>query len=436
MKLLLVNLPRLDLVAPSAALGILNGIAKDCGCDTTIVDFVHICKTNMTDDEYAKLNDWCMNIINDLPKDIENKLISLWCDNVYNVATDYDYLCVSIFSYWSLNPAKTLLSIKSPIPVIAGGNGCNNAKDWIGEYANHVCYGDAENFMRKLLVGKEYGENLDDFPFPSYEGFDLSKYTSDKVYMTGSRGCVRRCTFCDIQNIWPQFRYRSGKNIVEEMKHHINTIGISYFDFTDSLINGSVSNFYNMNVAISESNLNVKYAGQAICRPRNQMPSHHYEAMYYAGCDQLTIGIESFSEDVRNHMRKKFSNADIDYHIQQSGFYGIKNIWLMITGYPTETLYDHQQNLGGLERYKDYAQSVIELMRWGTTMHINMDTPIHSMLQYTKLDSYDWIYNKLDLKERIRRRLELHTKTYECGYAQPRVREELNIIKEISRRLQ
>jgi hypothetical protein len=341
--------------------------------------------------------------------------------------------------------------------------------DWVSDnhLADFIVRGDGEPTFDAILKGQteipgvngtiqKYDWNIDTYPIPDYSKFDLSLYNSKKVYITGSRGCVRNCTFCDIAVSWPKFRYRKASSIVDEIKKHYYDIGVESFDFTDSLINGSISNFYEFNIALAEEKAknsdlkNINYIGQFICRPQSQMSASHYEAIYYAGCKQLTVGIESFSENVRTHMRKKFSDADIDYHIAQSSYWGIQNVWLMICGYPTETIQDHQANLDALKKYQPYAeQGIIELIRWGTTMHLFDDTPIVSESMIHELDIqlygdhdpgfnsvYNWISGKnpqLDLTERLRRRVEIHEQCVRYGYPQPRVRQELSAIKNLAK---
>ena len=182
------------------------------------------------------------------------------------------------------------------------------------------------------------------------------------------------------------------------------------------------------------------------------MPESHYEAMYHAGWNQLTLGIESFSNSVRDPMTKKFADKDIEYHLEQCKYWDIPNVFLMITGYPTETIQDHKKNLNDIEKYKDYAKlGIIEMIRWGTTMHLIPDTPItskesveelglkgrnHNHINFDPESQYYWYSEKnkdLTLRERIRRRLELHEKSVECGYPQPRVRGELQTLLEMAK---
>jgi hypothetical protein len=163
--------------------------------------------------------------------------------------------------------------------------------------------------------------------------------------------------------------------------------------------------------------------------------------MHLAGCNMLITGIESFSQNVRNHMRKKFNNSDIDYHFEQCARWGIPNILLMIVGYPTETEQDHLDNINAIKRYKPYVDmGTIFMVRWGLTMHLYEHTPIMSMLKELdinisndiKFDSvYSWTSGNNPtntLQERIRRRLEIHELCVELGYPMPRVLEELLVL--------
>ena len=92
----------------------------------------------------------------------------------------------------------------------------------------------------------------------------------------------------------------------------------------------------------------------------------------------VATGIESFSNAVRDHMGKKFSDDDIQYHLEQSAYWNIPNVFLMISGYPTETDEDHKKNLLDMEKYSMYAKlGIIELISW-CTMHLIPNTPIVS----------------------------------------------------------
>ena len=470
-SMLMTSIPRYDLVAPPAAIGILQGVAEENGIHTEVFDFNLFLKQNLSDSEWQELDDWCVFIKHHISDALKSKILQHWDQQIQKrLPAGCEYLLMSVFSYWSLYIARLLLTHEGtkvrPYKLIVGGNGVSSKfpdtniyfKEWNNQhnYIEHLILGEGEKPLAEILsngkISYEDG-NIDSFPFPSYAGYNLNDYEEQKVYLTGSRGCVRKCTFCDIENIWPKFRYRSAESLIEEIKKHHEMHGVTRFDFTDSLINGSVSNFYKFNMLLAEAKAKdtslkeIKYLGQAICRPRHQMPETHYEAMHYAGCQQLTIGIESFSNDVRNHMKKKFSDRDIEYHLEQCKYWSIPNIFLMITGYPTETINDHKKNLQDLEKYKDYAKmGIIEMIRWGTTMHLIPDTPItnpkyvkelglkgrdHRPIGFDPGSQYYWHSTTnpdLTLRERIRRRIELHQHSVRLGYPQPRVQNELTSV--------
>jgi radical SAM superfamily enzyme YgiQ (UPF0313 family) len=271
------------------------------------------------------------------------------------------------------------------------------------------------------------------------------------MLITGSRGCVKSCTFCDVSNTWPNFKYRKAEHIVDEIKHHFYKYGGTEFEFTDSLINGSISNFNRFNeILYNEKQKNpellpITYQGQFVIRSDSKQLEESYELMHLGGCNMLTVGVESFSVDVRHHMKKKFSNEDLDLHFDRCARWKIPNVILMLVGYPTETQKDHQANLDALIKYKKFSDMcVIFMIRWGYTMHLYNHTPIMNMLDelqikidnHVKFDSvYSWstgINLENTLPVRILRRLEIHEQAVKLGYVMPRVKEELFILKKLA----
>ncbi|BCU99064.1 MAG: hypothetical protein CM15mV25_0590 [uncultured marine virus] len=85
-------------------------------------------------------------------------------------------------------------------------------------------------------------ENIEDLPPPDYSDvIQHQKYR--KFVISGSRGCVRNCTFCDVASIWPKFRWKTGKKIADEMHQVSEQTGTKKIHFSDSLINGSMKHF-------------------------------------------------------------------------------------------------------------------------------------------------------------------------------------------------
>jgi hypothetical protein len=473
-NIVLVSLPKVETNFPPGALAILSSIAKNNGYDVTIFDYNLDLLDALSDTEWENLEAWCSFATEELNPGLEEKLKNVFVNQLASkVNSETEYVCFSVFSYWSNKIATKVLDWYSEVcdvPSVTGGSGVStdtsaSNKEIFGEYllkhklSHYVIFGEGEITLDKLLKKElPYNginnnnpiqiEDLNVLPIPTYEYFDMSRYQNKKILITGSRGCVRQCTFCDIELTWPKFRYRDAQSVVDEIKKHFYEYGITEFEFTDSLINGSVSNFNKFNELLYNEKQKhpelqpIRYQGQFICRPAEHQKEITYELMHLAGCSMLITGIESFSNDIRNHMKKKFSNSDIDYHFEQCARWGIPNILLMIVGYPTESEYDHQENINALIRYKKYADSgTIFMIRWGITMHLYEHTPIMSMVtdlgidlnDTIKFDSlYSWSCNNNTLRERIKRRLEIHELCVKLGYPMPRVREELLVLKTLA----
>ena len=176
--------------------------------------------------------------------------------------------------------------------------------------------------------------------FRSFDDYDLTKYNYVNeltIPITGSKGCVRKCTFCDIPVLWPKFKFRSGKHIAGEMIHLYNRHGVKKFYMSDSLVNGSLTAFMDFITTLAEHNKNnptnsIKWVGQYITRPKsNVLNDDYYDLLKSSGGEGLTIGVESGSDRVRQHMKKQFTTADIDYELAQFDRRGIVCVLLFFS---------------------------------------------------------------------------------------------------------
>jgi radical SAM superfamily enzyme YgiQ (UPF0313 family) len=163
--------------------------------------------------------------------------------------------------------------------------------------------------------------------------------------------------------------------------------GIKHFAFTDSLINGGLKPFREMNQILSDRLPNtVNYSGQFICRDAKSMPPTDFELMKSGGCYSVSIGVESGSELVRNHMKKGFSEADLHYTAEQLLKQDILQYWNIIVGYPTETDQEWLKTVKLIEQYRKH-NTLIKIIPVGVFQLLS-NTPIteHSMLESLKIE--------------------------------------------------
>lgn len=464
-KVLITAIPVTDTTRPPGILPLLAGCCKSIGADYAIVDLNLYMYKQFPEDFTLELS-------NDL---YFSKFRSAEHEQAYQQVCNYyidlirkerpTHLAVSIFTHASIYSADVLFrAIKQAtfdfdFKIVIGGTGVGSNDHLVtgevpfGQYClnNHLVdyciWGEGDVAFVELLKGNDQypGINqpnpvqlldLDAIPLPTYEKIDPAEYfysNEPEVQLTGSRGCVRDCTFCDVGSYWPKFVYKSGKTVATELFDIWKTTGVQKFNFTDSLVNGSIKTFREFNreiIALKEQNpgFNPRYSAQFICRPKEQLKEQDYREMAAAGAETLVVGIESFSNSVRDHMRKKFDNGAIDWHFEMSAKYGIKNALLLLAGYITETLEDHNLQLEYLRKYQMYALSrtIYTISVTMSGLIINEGSPLYNMIDELGIEFHgnthsgdDWtsLQNPtLTSEERLRRGIELVLTAYSLGY--------------------
>lgn len=445
--IVLLTLPGLEVRTPLTAPALLKATVEREGFTAKCIDW-NVEFWNKVDD--AGKQNW-----NEASMALEQETLldKFWKDYLLPLATielprlrslNPRWLGINIFIHKQRKLAVYFFKFfKKHLPntkIIIGGAGSiddDATRKWLNTYHLIDAYilSEGEKPLIEILKGNlDYpGINgkppvqLDDIrfvPCPDYRDYDFSLYTglantpgdgADFVYVSGSRGCVRKCSFCDIEHYWPKYRYRTGEDIAEEIltlyQRH-NTI--KGFEFTDSLMNGSIkqlSSFCKTVIEYKEQGLipkNFTWRGQAIVRPMRQMPEEYWKMMADSGCASLFLGVESGSEAVRNHMKKYFSNEDLDFAMKMAKKYNIRVVLLMIVGYPTETEQDFQDTLDFFTRHVDMKNQLN--VQLGRTLGMSEYMPLWDKQEELGIewykDEYDleqWRIGNFDKKERLKR---------------------------------
>lgn len=304
-----------------------------------------------------------------------------------------NWLGLSLLSYQSLAFAQDICfwikKLKPTQKIILGGAGISQDDNTGKTYKNNkkmsdimletglcdtVIINESENLLIDVLLQNRKGKldskrqlsqaELNQLPTPSYIDYKIDLYGQNEsnfklekhiaaATITGSKGCVRRCTFCDVFTFEPKFVFKDGRKIADEMIEIYETQGIKSFHFSDSLINGSMKAFRQMNEhLVKKLPKTISYLGEYIARPIGQTTDEDYHLMAEAGCKHVVVGVESGSEQVRNHMKKKFTNNDLFHMIESLYKVGITQQWNLMVGYVTETRKDFEETLNLVQRYK------------------------------------------------------------------------------------
>lgn len=474
--------PSQELARPPAAAAALAGIMDKNNVNYKIYDLNLSLYNSLSEQDWEVCEKkWRINSSINLPS-----TFYYWLEDVVNEITkqNYDLLAVSVFTKFSSRFAKIFLEHirqKINIPIIAGGQGLSTpwGNTTFGRFVknqkqlvDHIAVGDGEIIFDRFLKGElnipglddippEQINNLDQLPYPNLDQLDprIYKYhESPGIYITASRGCVRKCQFCDVPWRWPKYRYRQGQDIANEMYIQYQKTNTSFFQFTDSVINGVISQFEKLQDSIIEykikdSKFVPNWVSQFNIRKKRDMPERIYKKMAAAGANILICGVEHSSWKIREAMGKEFNDDDLDHHIKMCAKYGIKNVFLMFIGFPTETIDDHNHLKLWLEKYRTYMLcGTIMLLRWGYTGSLDYGSRLTASVEELNIvpewpiletssandHAQDWLYGRnwinlnnptLTFKERIRRRLEAHETSIELGYPVARGKEELEVLK-------
>ncbi len=470
-RVIILSVPRVAPVRPAAAPAIIKSILNNLGVTNKILDinldyFDEFKKTTDPEifneiDEYLFIKN---RILSDASRVEFENFIDKWIKKINDFGPEKVFL--SVFSWQAQTFSKEFLQrlrLTSSAEVIVGGQGLireeNGSYSSRPEFAHflktqglidHWIRGEAETTIPAIMAGDYSVAGVDtDFlaeysdvkthQFMDFSDFDILKYQSG--YTTGvlpmetSRGCVRNCVFCDIPTMQGGFRFKRGTRLAEEMIYYYEQHNVKDYFFHDALCNGSVKDFREFNLRLIDyyrqhdlGSRYFRYSSHAIVHSKKHFTPKDFEIMGQAGADTMVIGVETGSERVRAHMKKNFTNQDLDYNMEQYSQNRIQVYFLIIVGFPTETRQDFQDTLDMLSRYQKYvADGTIIGVNLGTTLTIEEGTELYNAPEKLKIigingqrpQGPDWRCQdnpELTYKERIMRRLEAQEHAMNLGY--------------------
>lgn len=184
-------------------------------------------------------------------------------------------------------------------------------------------------------------EDLDSLPFLDYSALKMDVYfdyqrrqnTPPSIFVTTSRGCPHRCTFCATPLLWPgHVRRYSPRRVVDEIIYQRRQYpGISIGFLDDS--------FFSDRKWLEElfgliSSLKIRY--HCIGRMDN-LDSGLISTLAATGCDFIAFGVETGS-DRRQKAIKKFLNlGKLEENLRILSKFEIVTKGFFMLGFPDET---------------------------------------------------------------------------------------------------
>ena len=201
-------------------------------------------------------------------------------------------------------------------PVFMGGYMASMIPEMVLEHADSVIIGDGEVSLLKLLedfettgsLKRKYENplgNLDNLPVPRYDILTQKKI-GDMLPVQAGRGCNHSCSFCSIACVY------KGRHLVRPVDDVIRDIltikALGYKKFyiiDDNLV---ANPRYLRELCQKIKPLNMKWSSQ--CTMNLAKDKELLQLVADAGCEILSMGIESISQEGLDKLDKKWLKAN------------------------------------------------------------------------------------------------------------------------------
>ncbi|UQZ91350.1 hypothetical protein C4J81_18810 (plasmid) [Deltaproteobacteria bacterium Smac51] len=175
-----------------------------------------------------------------------------------------------------------------------GGFICTPPRALITDWVKDIPWADYDSFGRDEIVSK---------------GFKISDYpNSTTLYMTSTRGCVAKCTFC-YNPFSGKLRLRPLDDFFGELENLIQKYGKRYVFICDDLFAVSTARVRDFCLRMKEFELNSLWM---VFLRVPQVNSENLRLLEDAGCEALAFGFESIHDTVLQSMEKKVNFKQIE----------------------------------------------------------------------------------------------------------------------------
>lgn len=359
---------------------------------------------------------------------------------------------------FSLDVARTIKRVDKQLPIIFGGAHATVAPEKLirRDCVDMVCVGEGEYAVRELLdrmeneqdyfsvsnfVFKKNGEivrnpvaplelNLDLFPFPDREIWDMERYigaTDGTIDMIAGRGCPYKCSYCINHQLHQinsatkrKVRFRRPEDILAEIDHVLKSYPeqVRYLFFLDDIF--ALNKRW---VADFAAKYPQAYDLSFGCNGRVEaLDEEMCEYLAKAGCTSLHMGIESGSERLRkNVLRRNMTNAQIVRAFRAAKKRGMKVNSFNMVGLPYETGEDVWKTIRlNRECEPDYLHVSIFQPYPGTELHtlckekgwlltetMPVSYKLTSIMDYPHMSAKEIVRHKRMFRFRVMRQISL-----------------------------
>ena len=176
-------------------------------------------------------------------------------------------------------------------------------------------------------------------------------YFSTHIVMT-SRGCPWQCTFCGAETTWGRgFRGQSVAYVLDALESALARLPVKMIQIKDDTFTTNKKRVIDICRGIRERKLQFLWS----CDTRvDVLGDELLREMRLAGCQRLSLGVESGSPEILKAINKKITVDKIIESTELAKKYGIQVRYYMMLGNRGETRRTFEETLEFLERSKPH----------------------------------------------------------------------------------
>ena len=187
---------------------------------------------------------------------------------------------------------------------------------------------------------RELPDNIDNLPILDRQLIDNSFYQrpdtkKPQTIIRVSKGCPNHCFFCLASPLNGKIvRYRSPELILEEIKECVTLYNIRDFIFWSDIFNLNKEWVQKLCRLIIESNLKINFSANTRA---DSVDIETLNLMKKAGCNLISMGVESGSQELLDKMGKKITLEQVKKTVSMINRAGIQIYAYYVIGLPWET---------------------------------------------------------------------------------------------------
>lgn len=223
-----------------------------------------------------------------------------------------------------------------------------------------VCLGESDVTFLELLDGRtkvagtvyREGDRIVTAPerknVPDLDVLASPHHWFDTHILMTSRGCPWACTFCGAETSWGRgFRANSIEYVLDAMASVTSRLPVKMIQIKDDTFTTNKKRVLELCRRMRERNMGFFWS----CDTRVDMLSDELlREMRLAGCQRLSLGVESGSQRILDLIDKKITVDEIVASTELAKKYGIKVRYYMMLGNRGETQASFEETLRFLER--------------------------------------------------------------------------------------